>query len=55
MRSTSGADTFLVHGEVWLEDGEESPLHAKIAASMTVTFAEIVKAPEQPFAEELYL
>ncbi len=53
--STSGADTFLVHGEVRLEDGEASavhaPLHAKIAASMTVTFAEIVKAPEQPFAE----
>lgn len=50
--STTGADTFLVHGEVWLENGEASPLHAKIAASMTVTFAEIVKAPEQPFAEE---
>jgi hypothetical protein len=49
--SNSGADTFLVHGEVRLEDGEQSPLHAKIAASMTVTFAEIVKAPEQPFAE----
>jgi hypothetical protein len=40
-----------VHGEVRLEDGTESVLHAKIAASMTVTFAEIVKAPEQPFAE----
>jgi hypothetical protein len=50
--SSSGADTFLVHGEVWLENGEQSPLHAKVAASMTVTFAEIVKAPEQPFAEE---
>lgn len=49
--SNSGADTFLVHGEVKLEDGEGSPLHAKVAASMTVTFAEIVKAPEQPFAE----
>lgn len=49
--STSGADTFLVHGEVRLEDGENSPLHAKISASMTVTFAEIVPAPEQPFAE----
>ena len=49
--STSGADTYLVHGEVWLENGEASPLHAKVAASMTVTFAEIVKAPEQPFAE----
>jgi hypothetical protein len=52
--STSGADTYLVHGEVRLEDGQDSPLsqlHAKIAASMTVTFAEIVAAPEQPFAE----
>jgi hypothetical protein len=57
--STSGADTFLVHGEVRLQDGEanglitplHAALHAKIAASMTVTFAEIVKAPEQPFAE----
>ena len=49
--STSGADTFLVHGEVWLVDGQDSPLHAKIAAAMTVTFAEIVKAPEQPYAE----
>jgi hypothetical protein len=49
--STSGADTYLVHGEVRLEDGESDALHAKIAASMTVTFAEIVLAPEQPFAE----
>ena len=49
--STSGADTYLVHGEVRLEDGHESVLHAKVAASMTVTFAEIVKALEQPFAE----
>ncbi len=49
--STSGADTFLVHGEVRLETGEPSVLHAKISASMTVTFAEIVPAPEQPFAE----
>ena len=49
--STSGADTLLVHGEVKLEDGTDSPLHAKISASMTVTFAEIVPAPEQPFAE----
>src|ERR1700738_1733278 len=49
--STSGADTYLVHGEVRLEDGEGSLLPAKIAASMTVTFAEIVLAPEQPFAE----
>jgi hypothetical protein len=49
--STSGADTLLVHGEVRLEDGTGSPLHSKISASMTVTFAEIVPAPEQPFAE----
>lgn len=49
--STSGADTLLVHGEIWLEDGHAAVLHSKIAASMTLTFAEIVKAPEQPFAE----
>ena len=54
--STSGADTSLVHGEVRLEDarledGGSSVLHAKIAASMTVTFRDIVAAPEQPFAE----
>jgi hypothetical protein len=49
--STSGADTYLVHGEVHLNDGEESLLHAKVAASMTVTFAEVVAAMEQPFAE----
>jgi hypothetical protein len=50
-RSTSGADTFIVHGVVKLEDGHESPLHAKVSASMTLTFAEIVAAPEQPSAE----
>jgi hypothetical protein len=50
-RSTSGADTFIVHGVVKLEDGHESPLHAKISGSMTLTFAEIVAAPEQPYAE----
>lgn len=50
-QSTSGADTSLVHGEVRLETGEESVLHAKIAASMTITFREVVAAPEQPFAE----
>jgi hypothetical protein len=49
--STSGADTSLVHGEIWLEDGQERVLHSKIAASMTVTFREVVAAPEQPFAE----
>jgi hypothetical protein len=49
--SSSGADTSLVHGEVRLEDGGESVLHAKIAASMTVTFRDVVAAPEQPFAE----
>lgn len=49
--STSGADTYLVHGEIWLEDGQPAVLHSKISASMTLTFAEIVKAPEQPFAE----
>ncbi len=50
-RSTSGADTYIVHGTVHLEDGQDSPLHALISASMTVTFAEIVSAPEQPYAE----
>jgi hypothetical protein len=49
--STSGADTSLVHGEVRLEDGAESVLHAKVAVSMTVTFRDVVAAPEQPFAE----
>ena len=50
-RSTSGSDTYVVHGVAHLEDGAASPLHAKIAASMTVTFADIVAAPEQPYAE----
>ena len=50
-RSTSGADTYIVHGTVRLEDGKDSPLHALVSASMTVTFAEIVPAPEQPYAE----
>jgi hypothetical protein len=50
-RSTSGADTYIVHGTVHLEDGQSSPLHALVSASMTVTFAEIVAAPEQPYAE----
>lgn len=49
--STSGADTQIVHGEIRLEEGGESILHAKISASMTLTFAEIVPALEQPFAE----
>jgi hypothetical protein len=50
-RSSSGADTFIVHGVVHVADGTDSLLHAKISASMTVTFAEIVAAPEQPYAE----
>ncbi len=52
--STSGADSYIVHGEARLEDGVtavETQLKAKISASMTVTFAEVVPAPEQPFAE----
>ncbi len=54
--SSSGADTSLVHGEIHLADGpaaENQPtaLHAKVAASMTVTFRDVVPAPEQPFAE----
>jgi hypothetical protein len=50
-RSTSGADTYIVHGEVNLVDGGTQNLHAKVAASVTLTFAEIVPAMEQPYAE----
>jgi hypothetical protein len=50
-RSTSGADTYIVHGEMHLADGGTHNLHAKIAASVTQTFAEIVPAMEQPYAE----
>jgi hypothetical protein len=50
-RSTSGADTYIVHGEIVLADGGTQNLHAKVAASVTVTFAEIVPAMEQPYAE----
>ncbi|MGI4831224.1 MAG: hypothetical protein ACRYFU_24030 [Janthinobacterium lividum] len=49
--STSGADTSIVHGEIRLETGEEAILHAKISASLTRTFAEVLSALEQPFAE----
>ena len=57
--STSGADTFIVHGEIRLEDKKTaetqeslSPiLHAKVSAAMTQTFATVVPALEQPFAE----
>jgi hypothetical protein len=50
-RSTSGADTYVVHGEMHLADGAHEAFHAKLAASVTVTFAEIVPAMEQPYAE----
>lgn len=49
--STSGADTYIVHGEIRLETGAEAVLHSKVSASMTQTFAEILEALEQPFAE----
>jgi hypothetical protein len=49
--STSGADTFIVHGNVRLEDGTGSKLNAEVSASMTQTFATVVVALEQPFAE----
>ncbi|MEG9431366.1 hypothetical protein [Terriglobus sp. ADX1] len=52
--SVSGADTYVVHGGAALEDGKTAAdqlLKAKVSASMTVTFAEVVAAPEQPFAE----
>ncbi len=50
--STSGADTFLVHGSIHLEDGSGSNLNAQISASMTQTFAAVVAALQQPFAED---
>src|SRR3984957_3580503 len=50
-RSPSGADTYIVHGVVHVADGTDSLPHAKVPASMTVTFAEIVPAPEHPYAE----
>ena len=57
--STAGADTSLVHGRINLANpdanGQPSPLHAKVAAAMTVTFRDIVRAPEQPFAESFIL
>jgi hypothetical protein len=49
--STSGADTYVVHGEIRMEDGGTHGLHAKVSASVTQTFAEIVPAMEQPYAE----
>jgi len=49
--STSGADTHIVHGQIDLADGGAHNLHAKVAASVTLTFAEIVPAMEQPYAE----
>jgi hypothetical protein len=49
--STSGADTFIVHGDIRLEDGHGSKLHAEISASLTQTFASVIVALEQPFAE----
>jgi len=50
-QSTSGSDTYIVHGEMHLADGGAHNLHAKLAASVTLTFAEIVPAMEQPYAE----
>src|ERR1017187_1631378 len=50
-QSTSGADTYIVHGEMHLADGGALNLHAKLAAAVTLTFAEIVPAMEQPYAE----
>ena len=49
--STSGADTHVVHGEMHLADGGAHNLHAKVAASVTLTFADIVPSMEQPYAE----
>jgi len=51
-RSSSGADTYIVHGELHLADAGVHNLHARIAASVTLTFAEFVPAMEQPYAED---
>lgn len=48
--STSGADSFILHGIAQLAE-PNSPLHAKVASSLTVTLAEVLPALEQPFAE----
>ncbi len=53
--STAGADTSVVHGQVTLEDGTGSGLHAKVAAALTVTMREVVRFLEQPFAESFVL
>ncbi len=50
-QSTSGADTYIAHGEITIADGGAQNLHAKVAAAVTVTFAEIVPSMEQPYAE----
>jgi hypothetical protein len=50
-QSTSGADSYIVHGDITLADGRTQNLHAKVAAAVTQTFAEIVPAMEQPYAE----
>src|SRR5437868_13763939 len=49
-RSTSGADSFILHGIAQLAE-PANLLHAKVAASLTVTFAEVLPALEQPYAE----
>src|SRR5579859_1162063 len=51
-RSTSGADSFILHGIALLAE-PESPLHTKVAASLTLTFAELLPALEQPYAESV--
>ena len=43
--------TYIVHGEMHLADGGTHNLHAKVAAAVTQTFAEIVPSLEQPYAE----
>ena len=54
-RSTSGADTYILHGEMHLADGGAHNLHAKVAASVTQTFAEIVPSMEQPYRGDFCL
>jgi hypothetical protein len=52
--ANSGSDAYIVHGEVHLADGKNE-LRAKIAAAVSQTFAGILPAMEQPYAESFVL
>ena len=52
--ANSGSDAFIVHGEATLADGVHE-LRAKIATAVSQTFAGIIPAMEQPYAESFVL